>query len=457
MSELAMALRPRSVMLLAGALALVSAYPAPASPTFTKIVDTEMTLPGSEGTFFLLSVPALDGVDVAFTGTRLVGSSLVTAGIFKHVDGTLQSVADRETLIPGGSETFDSFGAVSISGGNVAFVGRGASGHEGIYTDAEGLTVVVDTSTPIPGGGEFAYFRGPWLDEGSVAFRGESTSGAYGIYLHNGSLNCIADANTLIPPDNNETFAVVMFPALSGEMVAFRGTSGDGSPDGTYLDDQGTLTCIVDDSTPIPEGSGDFDAGGFGNPSIDDYGNIRFNGRGADDQRGVYVSVDGELGRAVDRSCQLPGFGATVTGFGSAGNDGDVVAFTVKCCATPVGWDAAVYANVRGALCRIIGVGDELDGRTVHQARVGRQSVSGNRIALWVSYNSGLDYAIYLAHFCPGDLDGDHTVDLSDLAELLAHYGTSGTRTQGDINGNGRVGVKDLEILLTNYGTTCSD
>lgn len=448
----------RDFMFLAATLVLALTPAAPANPTFTKIVDTEMTLPGSEGTFFLLSVPALDGVDVAFTGTRLVGSSLVTAGIFKHVGGTLQSVADRETPIPGGSETFDSFGAVSVSGGDVAFVGRGASGHEGIYTDADGLTVVVDTSTPIPGGaGEFAYFRGPWLDDGNVAFRGESTSGTYGIYLHNGSLNCIADANTLIPPDNNETFAVLMFPALSGEMVAFRGISGDGSPDGTYLDDHGALTCIVDDGTPIPEGSGDFNAGGFGNPSIDDHGNTRFNGRGADDQRGVYMLVDGELEKAVDMATPLPGFKKTRTGFGSAGNDDEMVAFTVKCCATPVGWDAAVYVNVRGAICRIIGAGDTLDEQTVQQARVGRQSVSGNRIAFWMSYNNGLDYAIYVAYFCPGDLDGDHDVDLSDLAELLAHYGTPGTRAQGDINGNGHVGVKDLEILLAHYGTTCPD
>jgi len=54
----------------------------------------------------------------------------------------------------------------------------------------------------------------------------------------------------------------------------------------------------------------------------------------------------------------------------------------------------------------------------------------------------------------PGDLDSDGDVDLSDLAQLLAHYGmTSGaTYEDGDIDGDGDVDLADLAELLAHYG-----
>jgi hypothetical protein len=58
---------------------------------------------------------------------------------------------------------------------------------------------------------------------------------------------------------------------------------------------------------------------------------------------------------------------------------------------------------------------------------------------------------------CPGDLDGDGDIDLSDLAQLLAHYGmTSGAEYEdGDLDGDGDVDLADLAALLAVYGTSC--
>ena len=58
---------------------------------------------------------------------------------------------------------------------------------------------------------------------------------------------------------------------------------------------------------------------------------------------------------------------------------------------------------------------------------------------------------------CPGDLDGDLDVDLSDLSQLLANYGmTSGaTPEQGDMDDDGDVDLADLSALLAVYGATC--
>ena len=58
---------------------------------------------------------------------------------------------------------------------------------------------------------------------------------------------------------------------------------------------------------------------------------------------------------------------------------------------------------------------------------------------------------------CPGDLDGDLDVDLSDLAQLLGNYGTTSGATyeQGDMDGDGDVDLADLAALLAVYGTNC--
>jgi hypothetical protein len=56
---------------------------------------------------------------------------------------------------------------------------------------------------------------------------------------------------------------------------------------------------------------------------------------------------------------------------------------------------------------------------------------------------------------CLGDLDGDGTVNLADLALLLAHFGGAGGQSDGDIDGDGDIDLADLATLLSNFGSTC--
>ena len=58
---------------------------------------------------------------------------------------------------------------------------------------------------------------------------------------------------------------------------------------------------------------------------------------------------------------------------------------------------------------------------------------------------------------CSGDVDGNGVVNLSDLAQLLGHYGiTSGaTREQGDLDGDGDIDLSDLAEMLSVYGHPC--
>lgn len=57
---------------------------------------------------------------------------------------------------------------------------------------------------------------------------------------------------------------------------------------------------------------------------------------------------------------------------------------------------------------------------------------------------------------CPGDVNRDHNVTLTDLAILLSHYGNGGaTAAEGDIDLDGDVDLSDLSRLLANFGVIC--
>ncbi len=58
---------------------------------------------------------------------------------------------------------------------------------------------------------------------------------------------------------------------------------------------------------------------------------------------------------------------------------------------------------------------------------------------------------------CTGDLDGNGNVNLSDLGELLGHYGISSGATypEGDLDRDGDVQLDDLAELLGSYGNSC--
>lgn len=68
-----------------------------------------------------------------------------------------------------------------------------------------------------------------------------------------------------------------------------------------------------------------------------------------------------------------------------------------------------------------------------------------------------IDMGAFEAQPCVGDVDGDRTVGLSDLAILLVHFGqpSGATWLDGDLTDDQAVGLDDLAILLGRFGLSC--
>lgn len=236
--------------------------------SFSLVSDTSSAIPGGIGTFTGHPPdPCISFGSIAFRGT---GSG--QAGVYAAVPTdpwTLFRVADLTTLIPGGSGAFQSWpGDPWISGNNIAFIGLGSGGQQGIYVcSPPGLPqappdpckVVADLNTAIPAGsGLFTQFwpvdpipiaPDPMISGNNVAFWGAGANSQEGIYaLLSGGLQRIADTSTPLP-GSSFLFTIYGYrPALSGANVAFIGQSGS-ALSGVYLQQPVDPAKIIADSS----------------------------------------------------------------------------------------------------------------------------------------------------------------------------------------------------------------
>ena len=72
------------------------------------------------------------------------------------------------------------------------------------------------------------------------------------------------------------------------------------------------------------------------------------------------------------------------------------------------------------------------------------------------SIDQDADGIIDACQVCPGDVNNDNTVTLTDFSIILANFGTSQTRAGGDLTGDGFVSLADFSQVLSNFGTNCN-
>jgi hypothetical protein len=219
------------------------------------IVGTTLIPDGSGDAFSGLSSDqaSLSGTDVAFEGFGPNGQN----GIYGHFGGVLETVADIGDPSPNGS-TFDrAFDEPSLQGRNVAFEARTNGGTvQGVFARIDGTMVTIaDSNTAIPGGSgdDFTFCDDPRIDRRTVVFEGLAPPGTTerGVYARTagGPLTIIADVNTPVPGGTGN-FTGFESASVSGSIFAFRGTDEDGDK-GIYMLVNGLLRQVVSEKDSI--------------------------------------------------------------------------------------------------------------------------------------------------------------------------------------------------------------
>lgn len=258
-----------------------------AQPTLEKIVDSHDPVPGAPGasweSFRPFGEVVVDGDEFAFIGssTELGG---LRDGVYLRRGGSLQVVADSQTIRPGTGVSFGGgFWRVALDDRMLAFVNEDRlSLRGGVYRYGDdGLQVIADHTTAIPGGepNRFLSFGDVAVHQGEVLFGG----------------------------GNDYYFAVW-------------------HQEGLYRAAGGVVTRVVDAATPIPGGSGNFaligevgmDASGFA---------FTMPRHDSTQEDGIYWSLGAGLQKVADRSTVAPHSGTPFESFNVFGYDARAVAF----------------------------------------------------------------------------------------------------------------------------------
>jgi hypothetical protein len=187
----------------------------------------------------------------------LISAVLIGLPTVASAEIAFTRIADTNTLIPGTTSTFAGFGTPSLSGGEMAFTGGGGPISEGIYSTKGGLHTVVDTLGNFPGTpNQFRNFQGPSFDGSTVALTGSTLAGDQGLLAGNGSLQVIADKTTPIPGGTGNFLGIGSGLVSNGEF-AFIGV-GDSNQRGVYRTMPGGLARVADQTTSIPDRTGEF-------------------------------------------------------------------------------------------------------------------------------------------------------------------------------------------------------
>jgi hypothetical protein len=241
----------------------VSSVYSNASGSFAPVVATGETMPTEGVPFEFLIRLTADADAIAVQGSSFVGG-IARNGIYSDAPGALTELVDQNTSIPGAFGSFTQIGGqdFAFDAGQVVFTGSGPSSLRGIYTaDAVngGLARVVDSTMPMPGqpaGTDFSFFGEPVIHGDRVVFAGNGggTSGIFEQYAPGvGSIDLVVDTSTPVP--GGGAWWLVVAPVISEDATLFQGY---GPSIGLYRAEGGAVATVADGSMSIPGGTGTF-------------------------------------------------------------------------------------------------------------------------------------------------------------------------------------------------------
>jgi len=178
----------------------------------STVVDTGDSFGGMP--FNFLRDATVDGDGIVFVAER--GGAAVTA-LFLYESGVLTELISTDDNVPGTGSLVTSIGEPDIDAGRVIIKLEGAGGEEGIYLiDDEGITLIVDLDTPLPGGPSASdIHQGPGIGGGFVGFRAERGNGSEAFVWHDGHI-----ARVLSPGDSLDGQTVTSVGSQNRPFVA---------------------------------------------------------------------------------------------------------------------------------------------------------------------------------------------------------------------------------------------
>jgi len=289
--------------------------------TILKVVGVGDPSPDGSPFRFLSDARVNEAGQVAF-----LGGSQSSFGIYLSSAGTITRLAARVgDPVPGGGTIRGFSVPLSLNAvGLVAFSASLAPAGSGVLLASKtGLTTIARDGAPAPGGGAFAQIGSPSLnDAGQIAFQALLSTGGIGLFLFtDGEMRLVARTGDPVP--GGGVFAFLGSPSLNASgQIAFRGGgSAGGAAGGIFLWSEGTVSEVMRDGMPSPEG--DLFASSF-SPMVNAPAQVAFVARLRDQYGGVYLFSEGTISRLAangDPVSRDPRFlyAAPVEGINSSG------------------------------------------------------------------------------------------------------------------------------------------
>jgi uncharacterized protein (TIGR03437 family) len=393
---------------------------------FAKILDTATGLRPDGAPFgisFAPTTPAFDGKWVVFRDPGPNNDPGTHAVIYSYntLDKSIRSLVDLTMSVPGGGARFQDLQPLDcapiVRNGTVIFVARDNSvgqNRQGLYSvPAAGgaIQMIANYNTPVPGGGTFTVFDASGSQVGAFSFDGANLAfnaqgnglGNYWAKPDGSSLGLVADSShPLVTPGG--TVMNFYAPTVIGNNVVMIGT-GAADPrtgyNGIYvgsMDGSGTVRELLNSNQRLPDNPNTNFHTRFDSPVLAFDGTlVAFR---ADDANanfsGLYTTdlTSQAINKIVDVNSTLTGLGKIqFIALSAVSAEKGAVLFR----ASDTTGNNALFLWKRGAISRIVGRGDQLDGRTVQDfTDPGPAAVSGTTFVFNADFGGGIR-GLYLA------------------------------------------------------------